>query len=74
MNIFRRQKGTLEKKTYLYKRSIMIHYISTLEVIRATGLSRSTIERARRNQDLKSHKQGRRVLFKIDEVREWIEK
>ena len=52
----------------------MIYYISTQEVIRATGLSRSTIERARRNQDLKSHKQGRRVLFKIDEVREWIEK
>ena len=51
----------------------MIHYIHTNEVLEATGLSRSTLDRAKANKDIKYYKRGSRCLYKIEDVEAWIE-
>ena len=63
----------LGRKTFLYEISIMIHYIDTHQVLRATGLSRSTLDRAKANKEIKYFKRGSRCLYKIEDIREWIE-
>ena len=49
-------------------------YISTNELLKITGLSRSTLDRAKATNELKYYKQGSKCLYKIEEVRLWIEK
>jgi excisionase family DNA binding protein len=48
-------------------------YISTNELLVLTGLSRSTVERAKARNELQYYKKGTRCLYKIDEVKNWIE-
>lgn len=51
----------------------MIYYINTQQVLKATGLSRSTLDREKANKEIKYFNKGRRCLYKIEDVREWIE-
>ena len=52
----------------------MIHYITTNEVLTATGLSHSTLDRAKQKDEVKFFKKGKRCLYKIEDIRNWIEK
>ena len=52
----------------------MIHYIDTPQVLKATGLSRSTLDRAKAKNEIKYYKRGARCLYKIEDIKEWIEK
>jgi len=51
----------------------MIHYIDTHQVLKATGLSRSTLDRAKAKKEIKYFKKGSRCLYKIEDIRDWIE-
>lgn len=72
-NIYKRQKRTLEINRYLFKKGIMLHYIDTSQVLKFTGLSRSTLDRAKAKKEIKYFKKGRRCLYKLEDVRNWIE-
>ena len=51
----------------------MLHYIDTSQVLKFTGLSRSTLDRAKAKKEIKYFKKGRRCLYKLEDVRNWIE-
>lgn len=51
----------------------MIYYLNTQQVLRATGLSRSTLDRAKANKEVKYFKKGRKCLYKVEDIREWVE-
>lgn len=51
----------------------MIYYLNTQQVLRATGLSRSTLDRAKANKEVKYFKKGRKCFYKVEDIREWVE-
>ena len=55
-------------------KSISENYISAKQVLEITGLSRSTLERAKAKKEIKFYKKGSKCLFKRSEVKDWIEK
>lgn len=51
----------------------MIYYLNTQQVLRATGLSRSTLDRAKENKEVKYFKKRRKYFYKVEDIREWVE-
>ena len=67
------QPSSEDTKTLEVMVSGMTPYMDTDQVLKATGVSRSTLDRAKANKEIKYYKRGRKCLYKIEDIREWIE-